>query len=264
MKQPLVIGAGGTIGNALHQRIGGAAFTRADFDLATPPDQWPTLPEADVAFLCTAITKLDECERAPEISRIVNVVHMKTLIERLQAHGTFVVFLSSNQVFDGSVPYRKAGEVTCPINQYGAQKAELESWLLARSDPAAVLRLTKVLSGKLPMLEHWETALAKGEAVEAFDDLLFAPLPIACALDALVQIGNEKRAGISQLSGATDISYYYIAQKLAATMGVPASRIIPASARDKGILPQFLPKHGTLESSAFDGIIVPDPEQAIL
>jgi len=63
--------------------------------------------------------------------------------ERLQVQGSFVIFLSSNQVFDGTTPYRHSDEAVCPLNEYGRQKAAFENWLLGRSKPAAILRLTK-------------------------------------------------------------------------------------------------------------------------
>ncbi|MDX2073994.1 MAG: sugar nucleotide-binding protein [Alphaproteobacteria bacterium] len=256
----LIIGASGTIGKALHAAIGGTPFTRAELDLADNSEHWPEFPPADVAYLCAAATKLETCEKNPEATQKINVTHMQILAERLQKNGTFIVFLSSNQVFDGSVPFRKTTDAPCPVNEYGRQKAVFEAWLLARNIPAAVLRLTKVVSGPLPITRQWEEALRKGEAVEAFDDLRFAPLPLESVLAALHDIGIKKRAGIFHLSGTHDISYYRIAQMLAQKIGVDSALVRPASAASKGIAPQFLPAHGTLECSIFDGITIPDPE----
>ena len=271
----LIIGGDSTIGSALIQSLVAKNITytatsrRKDsallhLDFAASPENWPELPHADVAYFCAAVTKLETCEKEPESTRKINVTQLQILAERLQKNGTFIVFLSSNQVFDGTIPYRKTTDAPCPINEYGKQKTAFEQWLLARPYTAAVLRLTKVISARLPILAQWEKALNKGESVEAFDDLIFAPLPLQAVLGALHDIGSKKRAGIFYLSGTRDISYYEIAQKLAAKIGADAKLVRAISAQSKGILPQFLPKHGTLECSKFEGVIIPEAEQIII
>jgi len=271
MKSALVVGGDSTIGAALMQSLAAenipvtATSRRKDssllyLNLADDPAQWPALPHADIAYFCAAITKLDMCENSPEAARKINVTHMQALAERLQKNGTFIIFLSSNQVFDGTLPHRKTTDAACPVNAYGKQKAEFEQWLLARPTPSAVLRLTKVISTPLPMLAQWKNALQKNEPVEAFDDLVFAPLPLSNVLESLLELGEKKHAGIHHLSGPRDISYYDIAVKLAETLGVNTKLVKPISATSKNIPPHFLPKHGTLECNK----TIPEAEQFIL
>jgi dTDP-4-dehydrorhamnose reductase len=274
MESALIIGGDSNIGRALAeklsaQRVDCTTTSRRNqspniyLDLTNAPEDWPELPTADVAYICAASTKLEECENNPEATRKVNVLHMQMLAERLRNNGSHIIFLSSNQVFDGEKPYRKPTEATCPKNEYGRQKAVFEEKLLAVKS-ASVLRLTKIVASPLPMLVHWEIALKKGEKVEAFDDLRFAPLPLAPVLTALADMGVHKRSGIFHLSGTHDISYYQIARALAEKLGVDTSLVSGISASTKGILPQFLPRYGTLESSAFSGVAIPDPRNIIL
>lgn len=257
----LIIGGDSTIGAALAKKLD-APFTsrRKDaalyLDLGDSPATWPDLPAAEVVYMCAAITRLDACENDPAATRRVNVEHMQALISRLQSQGSFVVFLSSNQVFDGNEPFVAPSAPTCPQNEYGRQKAAVESWLLARPQPAAVLRLTKVIATPLPILDTWKEQAARNEAIEAFDDLIFAPLPLEAVLQALEIIGREERAGISQLSGTQDISY----AQLAKTISPNVKKI---SAASKGIPENFLPKHGTLKTT-FHDIAIPDAEHIIL
>lgn len=274
MTQTLIIGGDSVIGGALFKSlksksIPAIATSRREtigympLNLAAHPVSWPELPDADVAYLCAAITKLDMCESEPDITGIINVGHMKVLAEQLQKKGTFVVFLSSNHVFDGSKPYPKTTDPTCPVNEYGRQKAAFEAWLAARNQPHAILRLTKVIATQMPVIAQWETALKKIEGIEVFNDLRFSPLPLSAVLTALQQIGESRREGILHLSGTRDISYIDIANRLAQRMGVSTGLIKSVSATTKGVLPNFLPQHGTLEMSAFEGIVMPDPEEVL-
>ena len=85
------------------------------------------------AVLAAAVTKLDACERDPEATARVNVEANLALAAMLASQGVYVVFLSSNQVFDGTRPHRLGSEPTSPQTVYGRQKAEVESRLLART-----------------------------------------------------------------------------------------------------------------------------------
>lgn len=269
MKTALIIGGDSIIGSALHssltmQGIACIATRRNDLDLAASPDSWPQLPRVDVAYLCAAMTRLEACENDPVASHLVNVAHMQSLTVRLQENGSFVVFLSSNHVFDGASPKPTTTDAPCPVNAYGRQKAEFEQWLLESKKPAAVLRLTKVISSPLPIIAQWKEALLQGKSIEAFDDLVVAPIPLSAVLQSLQEIGTHKREGIFHLSNMRDISYYEIAQMLAKKLGANPQLVRAISALSKGIPSHFLPKHGTLECSHFDGITIPEPEQIII
>jgi dTDP-4-dehydrorhamnose reductase len=274
MKNALIIGGDSQIGGALarsfaNQHIPGIATSRREsfghlqLNLATSPENWPEIPQADVAYFCAAITKLDICEEDPETTRIINVTHMQALTEQLQERGTFVVFLSSNHVFDGRKPYPKASDPTSPVNEYGRQKVAFEEWLLSRKQPAAVLRLTKVVSEQLAIISQWSAALRKNETIEAFTDLRFAPVPLAAVLSAMQEIGTGRRSGISQLSGQRDISYYDIARCVAVRCGASEELVKPVPAASKNIPSIFLPEHGTLALSSFANITIPEPEAVL-
>lgn len=267
----IIIGGDGTVGHALSGRLRGAdadfiATTRRTnaaqnffFDLSLSPEQWPALPQADIVFLCAAVTKLDACEDAPTQTHRINVTHMQALTERLQAAGAYVIFLSTNQVFDGEKPFRRADEATNPRNNYGRQKAEFEAWLLDRPHKAAVLRLTKVIPpGPLPIFQKWQDIWNTGGVVDAFEDLRFAPLPLASVLDGMQDLAARRVHGIFQLSGAREWSYYDIACTLAEKNGIAPDRVKHGSALASGIRPKFLPPYGTLDNTTMAHIAVPE------
>src|SRR4051812_6315929 len=105
MPSALIIGGDFTIRSALAQKLRTEGWRVSvtsrrvskdaiALDLASDPATWPALSKADVAFLCAAVTKLDDCQRDPENTRLVNVVNMSELAKRLQAQSAFIIFLS--------------------------------------------------------------------------------------------------------------------------------------------------------------------------
>jgi dTDP-4-dehydrorhamnose reductase len=243
MARTLVVGADGLIGAALAQRGDDVVgLTRRDLDLSAPPASWPELPAVDVAFLCAAESRLEACERDPEGTRRVNVTATVELARRLRDRGAFIVFLSSNHVFDGREPHRRHDEAVCPVNAYGRQKAEAET----RLNEGATLRLTKVLSDDAPLFARWRRALGRGEPIVAFDDMAVAPVELAVVVEALEAIARARVPGVYQLSGARDVTYHDLAVALAASLSAAPELVRRESARARGLPASFLPRHTTL------------------
>lgn len=254
----LIIGSDSVIGGALQKAVaaGGAPVigtTRATLDLANP-ESW-RLPQAKTAYICAGVTKIDACERDPEYARKVNVVGTSALAKQLSDAGTFVVFLSSNQVFDGTKPQRNPNDMPCPINEYGRQKAETEKAVIASG--GAVLRLTKVIAPHDSRILEWKAKLAARETISVPDDIYLAPSTLVNVMDAAQAVGNTRSSGIFQLSGATDFSYFDMALALARQLGLPESHVVRGKAA--GNIPtQFRPRYSSLTLSLPKPVTVPD------
>lgn len=254
MKAPLIIGADSMIGAALCKRLQAEGLdvkttTRATLDLASDPAGWPEL-SADVSFICAAVSTLAGCEEQPAKARQVNVEGTLALAQRLHDKGSYVLFLSSNHVFDGTMPQRLASDSTCPINEYGRQKAQTERGLLGIG-PHGVLRLTKVIAPGDKRLGAWRHALMDGETVTAFDDIFLSPSTLDNVLQAMVTMGKEHRPGISQLSGALDYSYFDLAQTLAGQLGIEPEKVLRGSGAEAGIPESFRPRYSSYAPGDF-------------
>ena len=93
-------------------------------NLLTDPSEWPEI-DADVAIICAGVTSSEKCQNN-ESAYIVNVVSTLKLIDKLAANGIFVIFLSSSQVFDGSIPDYPRENICNPLSIYGHHKNLVE------------------------------------------------------------------------------------------------------------------------------------------
>jgi dTDP-4-dehydrorhamnose reductase len=253
----LIIGGDGQLGQVL-ARLGRAEQQEvistsrrpgADLflDLATQPAEWPLPPSPDAAVICAGVTSLEACRKDPAGTQRINVDQTLALIERLTAQGTFVVFLSTNLVYDGTRPHRRADEPPCPRTEYGAQKARVEAALQKLGSAAAVVRLTKVVHPDWPLLTSWRSALQQQRIIEPFLDFRCAPVGLAAAAQVILRVASDRRAGLWQVSGERDISYAEIAARLIERERWNPELLRPRSGR--GLLAEELPEHTTLESS---------------
>jgi len=214
-------------------------------DLSQDVEDWQCPWPIDVAVVCAGITKLHSCKSNPVETARVNVQGVCTLVKNLVAQNTFVIYLSSNQVFDGSAPYRMPDDPISPMTEYGRQKAETDRQISQWGDSISIVRFTKVLGPKDALFSQWTEALRKGEAIRPFSDMFMAPVPLSCAVSVLKLIMDIRLPGITQVSGGQDISYEKAARYGAKKLQVDSSLIQPISAFQYGNF-DFIPNHTTL------------------
>ena len=217
-------------------------------DLAQSPDKWPELPSCRAAVLCAAITNLEQCRRDPAGTSRVNVTHTLELAQRLLERNCFVVFISSNLVFNGDKPVCPPDEPFSPRTEYGRQKAQLEASLSTLGDRVGIVRLTKVMHAGLPLIRGWKQALGEGKPITPFTDLLCSPITLDATVRILAKVAENELGGVWQLSGTADISYAEVAQRLVRHGGYDGALIRPLLARETANL-EHLPRHTTLDAS---------------
>lgn len=227
----LVVGGDGLIGRRVAvdaRSIAGSVVTSSRrpgphsgqvfADLATGNVSAVTAVGAEVVFLCAAMTNMQACLDSPELTYRVNVTETVKLASQLVKQGAFVVFLSSNTVFNGLVSMPDEDEPAEPVTEYGLQKSITERQLLSlpgASEQIAIVRLSKVLSASLGMAAEFLRRFRAGETCPAFDDLRISPVSLSYVTNGLLEIASGKLSGLFHLSGADELSYADFARRLA-------------------------------------------------
>jgi dTDP-4-dehydrorhamnose reductase len=167
----------------------------------------------DVVIITAGVTSIDECERNPEETRNINVVNTSLLINKLHSQGAYVMFLSSNQVFDGSRPFRKSTDSKNPINEYGKQKSEVEDVMLPLQSKC-ILRMTKVFDKNPKIIQQWKKKISRMEEIYPFSDMLLAPVDIDIVLERINDLVSKRDTGIYHLASGVDITYEELSRNL--------------------------------------------------
>ncbi len=259
----LVIGADGQVGSVASRDLAGRGYEvtgttrraiatdgdRLFLDLNLPPEGWPELPQVDAAVICTAATRINECEDDPDGTAAINLHAPVALAEKLTRRGTMVVFLSTTGVFDFTRPYRRHDEPSCPVSAYGRQKAEAEARILELGGKTAVLRLTKIMGPDMPILRTWHTDLAVGRKITSYEDAFIAPITPAFVARMIHEIISGGAEGVFHASGDEDQPYTVLAERLVRAMGADASLVTTV----EGGLPHYptanAPRYTTLDMS---------------
>ena len=266
-KSFLVIGADSLIGNEVFKAFENAGKTvygtshRPNahngflyLDLGDAPDTWRFPQNVTSAVICAAVTSLERCQRESEASTQINVSAPIAIARRLRGQGANVLFLSSNQVFDGATPFPGPQDPVSPVCAYGRQKAAAEKGILALGEGVSVLRLTKVFHSEMALFSGWMEALKKGRPITAFEDMACAPLPLSLVTDTIVSMMRDCPLGLFHLSGGRDVTYVDIARHLARRLGVAEDLVRPVSWRDAGQDVAEPPVSSALDMNGMEGV----------
>jgi dTDP-4-dehydrorhamnose reductase len=225
---------------------------RLPLDLEADLREWEVPDGTSIALLGAGSTSLDACRARPDATRYVNVEQTVAVAERLIERGVFVVFLSTNLVFDGERPRRRAEDRTSPRTEYGRQKAEAERRLLGLGGSVAVVRLSKVMDGATPLIGGWVRDLRNGRPIQPLSDMVMAPVPLDFAVPVIAQVGLRRVGGILQVSAPDDVSYAAAAQVAARRVGASADLVRPIGVAESGVRLEAVPRHTTLDTSRIE------------
>ena len=156
------------------------------------------VPEIDpgVAVICAAITGFGMCEKYPVWSKGINVTSTFNAAQKLHSAGWNVIMLSSSAAVN-------------PTTEYGRQKNELESmW-----EFGPILRLPKVLSPDVAVIESWIRLLNLSQPVRAFSHGIIQPVPRKSVADSIKILSSIKN-GTYEITGPI-CTWHHVAQEIA-------------------------------------------------
>ena len=210
------------------------------------------LPKMDAVVISAGMTGLSECEKNPELSRVVNVGSQVEIAKWFVEFGCQkVVFLSSNRVFDGKTANVKSDAKYSPMTEYGRQKTQAEEQILGLGDATRVIRFTKVLSENSKLLVDWVTKISAEEQISAFTDVSISPITKKYACAVIESVLFSTSASIVQVSAVDEISYFEMACSIAEQLGADKSIVRQQIASEVG--EKSLP-HSSLECSVFTSV----------
>lgn len=221
---------------------------RLFLDLSDDVSTWSFPRDIDTAIICGGITSKVICEDNPVQTWPINVKNTCVLSKKFIDCGVRVVFLSTNLVFDGVVPFVTAGHARLPSCEYGKQKVKVENLLLEDDKSSLIVRLTKVLSPTNNLLREWVEKLSSGESIFPYKNAVMAPIAMDDVTEVLYEVCQRKDIfGVLQVSGSDDITYLDAAKYIGRRMNVNRTIIHSCFAEGRKDNVNWWPKYTTLQ-----------------
>lgn len=191
------------------------------------------MARADVIFHTAALTDVDKCEIERNLACQINARGTKLLADAAKKSRAFMVYVSTDYVFNGRRGSYSEDDATSPINHYGYTKHLGEKYAdcVARS---CVIYGSRHASGKINFALWIIEKLQKGEEIRIVTDQYISPTLNTNLARMLLKVGERRLIGIYHLAGAERISRYDFACRLADAFGVNKGLIVPSKMADIG------------------------------
>ncbi len=227
----LILGASGFVGSALHAHFadnhevvgtsrGGRGLVPVD--LADTGAVRALVGQGfDVVVHTAGVVDLGAAQRDPAAAYAANVAPMVPLLDAVDDTGAKLVYLSTDNVFDGTADHYDENARRTPINVYGETKVAAEDLVLAH-DRHLVVRLPLVY-GRSPLSNKFLARFGAAE-IPARTDIVCNPLYLPSLAPALEQLADE--SGVVHIAGAETLSRYDLMTRVRDHLAAPA-RIVP-------------------------------------
>ena len=185
----------------------------------------------DLIVHTAAMSDVDLCEENPDIANEVNGKATGKIGEAASHVGAYVVYVSTDYVFDGQIGSYREEDKPNPINHYGKSKL-LGEELLRESGARQCIVRTSVLYGwgreYRPNFATWILhRLESDEHVKVVNDQVASPTLNLNLAQMILELAAKQYEGVLHLAGATRTNRYTFAKQVAEAFNLDPSLIEP-------------------------------------
>lgn len=188
----------------------------------------------DVVVHAAALTDVDKCELNKELAWRINVEGARNIAEAVKTCSAFLVYISTDYVFNGEAGWYEETDRADPVNYYGLTKLKaeelvedlVEEYCIAR---ASVIYGSTPAAGKINFALWVLNKLKNNEQVKIVTDQWNSPTLNTNLAGMTLEILERKLTGTFHLSGATRINRYDFTKLMAQIFNLDVNLINPCS-----------------------------------
>ena len=170
----------------------------------------------DIAYFCLSITSINICSKFKKETRKINVFNTFALIKKLLEKDIYVVYFSTNLVFNKNNIKISYNSKFFPQNEYSYQKVMMEEKLqnFIKHKNFVIIRFGKIIFKNDKLLISWLNNLKNNKYIIVAKDRFVSPIFETDAYEFIKYITFRKIKGTYQLTASDYISYEDIANKI--------------------------------------------------
>jgi dTDP-4-dehydrorhamnose reductase len=192
----------------------------------------------DIIIHTAAVSDVEVCEQKPNLANVVNGEVTGKIGEIATTLGSYVIYVSTDYVFDGATGSYDEDDKPNPINHYGRSKLLGEELLKKTGARYCVTRASVIYGwgrGHRPNFATWVLGkLKSNQPLEVIDDQFASPTLNSNLAEMILESTNKRLEGIIHLAGATRIDRYNFAKKIAETFHYDPNLIEPVKSERTG------------------------------
>jgi dTDP-4-dehydrorhamnose reductase len=178
----------------------------------------------DVVVHAATLTDVDKCELNKELAWKINVEGTKNIVEAANTAGSFIIYISTDYVFNGEKGRYTESDTPDPINYYGLTKLKAEELVKTQTEyfiarPSVIYGSTPA-AGKVNFALWLIETLRKGERVKIVTDQWNTPTLNTNLAEMTLEVVERRLTGTFHLCGATRVSRLQFAESIAEAFGL--------------------------------------------
>ncbi len=185
----------------------------------------------EVVIHAASVTDVDLCEQDPALATRVNATATGFLADACRKEGCFLIYVSTDYVFDGRRGQYKEEDEPDPINEYGRSKLLGEKHVSQGGGDFCIARASVVFGWARehrPNFATWlHRELSTQQATKVVTDQFASPTLNSQLGRMLLEVAERRLKGIFHLAGSTRISRYQFALRLARKFSFDENLIVP-------------------------------------
>ena len=163
-------------------------------------------------ILLSAISDPDICFKKKKYSNEINIIKTIKIIKECIKKNIYIIFLSSEFVYDGQKKKYLETNKLFPKNLYGKQKKKVEFFLKKNCKNYCILRIAKTYSDNMNdntlVTGFLKDYLNRKKVFEASSDQIFNPLYVNDLIKIIFFFQKKKIKGIFNIGGPKSYSRY--------------------------------------------------------
>ena len=191
----------------------------------------------NVIIHAAALTNVDKCETDKELAWNINVLGTKNIALSSEKHKAFLIYISTDYVFQGDKGLYIEDDDPNPINYYGLTKLNgeeevkniLSEYCIVRS---SVIYGSTPASGKTNFALWVIEKLKNNETINVVIDQWNSPTLNTNLAEMIIEVIERRLTGIYHLAGATCINRYEFAKLIAKSFELDDTLINPINSSE--------------------------------
>ena len=216
----------------------------------------------EVVIHTASVTDVDLCESNPELAVKVNSEGTSSVSKACEETRSYLIYVSTDYVFDGTRGDYSETDQPNPINVYGKSKLRGEQEV-TRSCPQGCIARSSVIYGwgrsyRANFATWVYSRLKANERTRVVTDQFASPTLNSHLARMLLEVAERRISGTLHLAGSTRISRFEFAAKLAKRIGLDQNLLIPVQADASGWRAKR-PRDSSLNVSKARGLLANKP-----
>ena len=217
----------------------------------------------DVIIHLAAITNVEECERNKELASKINTKVTEIISKKADKNNIFLIYVSTDYVFDGVEGMRKENDTTNPLNHYGKSKLEGEkavmkmksNWCIARTSTPFGFH-PKKKSFSIYVIEN----LRSKNTINVVTDQYTSPVYVPNVSEMIIELATRQITGLIHVAGGSRISRYEFAELIVEKLNLDKKLLKPATLDETNWITKR-PKDCSLDVSHASSILNTKPQR---